>query len=178
MKILKRIAIGLLGLVVLLLLAALFVKNEYTVERNVAINKPNGQVFGYVKLARNQDNFNKWILSDPQIKKSYRGGSDGTVGFVYAWESKGSAGKGEQEIKRIREGEEVDFAVRFIKPFEGEAAAIMKTEPLAANQTKLTWRMEGRNHYPLNLMNLFVPDLLGKDLETSLGNLKTLLEKQ
>jgi hypothetical protein len=178
MKILKRIAIGLLGLVVLLLLAALFVKNEYTVERNVAINKPNGQVFGYVKLARNQDNFNKWILSDPQIKKSYRGGSDGTVGFVYAWESEGSAGKGEQEIKSIREGEEVDFAVRFIEPFEGEAAAIMKTEPLAANQTKLTWRMEGRNHYPLNLMNLFVPGLLGKDLETSLGNLKTILEKQ
>ncbi len=175
MKLVKRIAIGIAGLVCILLLAALFVKNEYRVERNISISKPKEQVFAYVKFARNQDKFNQWIMSDPQIKKSYRG-HDGTAGFVYAWDSEGSAGKGEQLIKSIREGERVDFGIRFIKPFEGTASASMTTEALAANETKLTWSMEGRNPYPLNLMNLFVPGLLGNDMATSLNTLKTVLE--
>lgn len=176
MKILKRILIGIVGIIALLLLTALFVKKDYSVERSVAINKPKEQVFAFVKQAKNQDRFNKWILADPQVKKSYRG-EDGTVGFVYAWDSK-EVGKGEQEIQRISEGERVDFALRFQEPFESNAAAHMTTQTLAGNQTKLTWRMEGSNSYPMNLMNLFVPSVLGNDLETSLTTLKTILEKQ
>ena len=110
------------------------------------------------------------------MKKTYRG-EDGTVGFVYAWDSE-EVGKGEQEISSIREGEQVDFALRFKEPFESKAAAHMSTEALADNQTKLTWGMEGSSPYPLNLMNLFVPAVLGNDLETSLATLKTILEEQ
>jgi hypothetical protein len=110
-------------------------------------------------------------------KKSYKG-TDGTVGFVYVWDSDGNAGKGEQEITMIQDGERVDFGVRFKKPFEGDASTRMTTKALAADQTKVTWRMEGRNHYPLNLMNLFIPDMLGKDMQWSLATLKTVLEKQ
>jgi hypothetical protein len=177
MKIVKRILLGIAGFVVLLLIAALFVRNEYKVEKTVAISKPKEDVFNYVKFARNQDHFNKWIMTDPQIKKTYKG-DDGTVGFVYAWDSEGSAGKGEQEISSIRPSEQVNFAVRFLEPFEGSADTYMKTEALDANQTKLTWHMEGRNRYPMNLMNLFVSGMLGDDMTTSLTTLKTVLEKQ
>lgn len=176
MKILKRILIGIVALVAVLLLTALFVTKEYNVERSVSINKPKEQVFAFVKRAKNQDQFNKWIQADPQVKKTYRG-EDGTVGFVYAWESK-EVGKGEQEISSIREGEGIDFALRFKEPFESNAAAHMTTEVVADNQTKLSWRMEGSSPYPMNLMNLFVPSDLGNDLETSLATLKTVLEKQ
>ena len=177
MKIVKRIALGILAFFGLLLLVALFIKNEYKVEQQIAINQPRERVFDYVRFARNQDQFNKWITSDPLIQKSYRG-TDGTEGFVYAWESVGDAGQGEQEISRIRPNEQVDFVVRFIKPFEGAALACMKTETLAANQTKLTWTLEGQNHYPMNLLNLFVPALLGSDMSTSLHTLKEVLEKR
>ena len=37
--------------------------------------------------------------------------------------------------------------------------------------------MNGKSKYPLNLMNIFMDNMLGKDLETSLHNLKTILEK-
>ncbi|MBB1285837.1 SRPBCC family protein [Flavisolibacter sp. BT320] len=176
MKILKRILIGIVAIIAVLLLTALFVNKDYNVERSVSINKPKEQVFSFVKQARNQDQYNKWIQADPQVKKTYRG-EDGTVGFVYAWESN-EVGKGEQEISSIREGEQIDFALRFKEPFESNAAARMITETVADNQTKVSWRMEGSSPYPMNLMNLFVPSVLGKDLETSLANLKTVLEKQ
>ncbi len=176
MKIVKRILIGVVGIIALLLLTALFVKKDYKVERSVSINKPREQVFAFVKQAKNQDHYNKWIQTDPQVKKSYRG-EDGNVGFIYAWESK-EVGKGEQEISSIREGERIDFALRFKEPFESNASAHMRTENVSDSQTKLTWGMEGSSPYPLNLMNLFVPSVLGNDLETSLATLKAVLEKR
>lgn len=177
MKVFKRILTGLAALIVLLLLSAFFIKKEYKVEQEIVVNKPKSDVFNYVKFAKNQDNFNKWIMTDPQIRKSYKG-ADGAVGFVYAWDSEGNAGKGEQEIKSIREGERVDLAVHFIKPLEGTASTCFTTDAVTAGQTKLTWRMEGRNSYPINLMNLFIPAMLGKDMKTSLTTLKTVLESQ
>ncbi len=112
----------------------------------------------------------------PALKKEFRG-TDGTVGFVYAWDSnKKNAGKGEQEIKNIKEGERVDVEVRFQKPFHGIATAPIITEGMSANQTKVKWAMNGNTKYPLNFMNLFMDNMLGKDLEASLNNLKTILE--
>lgn len=169
--------IGIACLAALILLTAAFVKKDYTVQQEVIVNKPKADVFNYVRFARNQDNFNKWIISDPQIKKSYRG-TDGTVGFKYAWDSEGDAGKGEQEIKRIEDGKRVDLNVHFIKPMEAVAFTSFTTDAVADNQTKLTWSMEGYSPYPLNFMNLFVPGMLGKDMKTSLTTLKSVLEKQ
>jgi hypothetical protein len=177
MKILKRILIGILSVVALLLIIALFISRDYRIEREIVVNKPNSDVFSYIRYTKNQDHFNKWIQSDPQMAKAFRG-EDGTVGFVYAWNSKGSGGQGEQEISNISEGKRVDYAIRFIRPMEAQASLWITTDALAANQTKVKWGMQSRNPYPMNLLNLFVPKMLGNDLQTSLGNLKSILEKQ
>ena len=68
------------------MIAAIFVKREYSVEREVVINKPKQEVFEYVKLLKNQDNYSKWAMMDPKMKKEYTG-TDGTVGFISAWDS-------------------------------------------------------------------------------------------
>jgi hypothetical protein len=176
MKILKRIGLVIASLIILLLVAALFINKEYSVEREIVVNKSKDEAFSFVKYAKNQDSYNKWIMADPAIKKEFRG-TDGTVGFVYAWDGNKEVGKGEQQIKNIQEGERVDFDLHFIKPFEGDANAWIITETVSENQTKIKWGMHGRSAYPFNLMNLFVPSILGKDLETSLGKLKAVLEK-
>jgi hypothetical protein len=176
MKILKRIGLVILSLVVLLLIAAIFIKKEYTVERAIIVNKSKDEAFSYVKYIKNQDSYNKWVQSDPNIKKEYRG-TDGTVGFVYAWDGNNKVGKGEQQIKNIEEGQRVDLALHFIKPMEGRGNAWITTEAVSNQQTKIKWGMHGRTPYPFNLMNLFVPNILGKDLETSLAKLKVVLEK-
>lgn len=166
------------GIIALLLLLALFTKKSYTIEREIAINKPKTEVFNYLKHLKNQDHYNKWVMMDPQLKKEFRG-TDGTEGFVYAWEGNKKAGKGEQEIKRIKEGEKLDVEVRFIKPFEGIANTPFTTETLQPGQTKVKWGMSSQLKYPMNIMLLFMnfDKILGKDLEVSLGNLKNILEK-
>ncbi len=104
MKNVKIILLDVAILIAIPLIVALFVKKEYVVEREVTINKPKEAVFDYVKYLKNQDNYSKWVRMDPNIKKDFRG-TDGTVGFVYAWNGNEKAGKGEQEIKNITQGE-------------------------------------------------------------------------
>ena len=176
MKMLVKILLGVVGVIVLLLVVALFVNKKYTVAREITINKPNTEVFNYIKHLKNQDHYSKWVMTDPNMKKTYRG-TDGTVGFVYAWDGNDQAGQGEQEIKSLTEGEKLEIEIRFIRPFTSVAQAPMFTKAISPNQTKIKWTMTGGNPYPLNLMHLFMDDLLGPDLETSLTTLKSIVEK-
>ena len=175
MKILITIGIVLLSIIALFFLIALFIKKEYKVEKEIVINKSNTEVFNYIKYLKNQEHYNVWVMAEPQMKKEYKG-TDGTIGFVYAWEGD-KAGKGEQEIKMLDDGKKLESEIRFKKPFEGIAVAYFVTDSIKPNQTKVTWGMKGTNKYPMNMMNLFTNSLLGKDLLKSLNNLKIKLEK-
>ncbi|MCF0057990.1 SRPBCC family protein [Dyadobacter sp. CY356] len=177
MNVIKIILIGIAVIIALVLIVALFVSKEYTIEREITIDKPKQEVYDYIKLVKNQDHYNVWVMMDKTIEKRFSG-MDGTVGFVYAWEGKEKAGKGEQEIKALHEGREVDLEIHFEKPFEGIAQTQMITEPLSGNQTKLTWKMAGASKYPMNITNLFTGKLLGGDMEKSLLLLKGIIEKQ
>ncbi|MGX5856121.1 SRPBCC family protein [Dyadobacter jiangsuensis] len=177
MKIIKKILIVIAGIIVLALVAALFVSKEYSVKREITINKPSQEVFDYVKFIKNQEHYNKWVMMDPNMKKDYQG-TDGTVGFVYAWDSqKDDVGKGEEEIKMLEEGKKINLEVRFIRPFEGLAITEMTTEAISPTQTRVSWGMSGRSTYPMNLTNTIMDSMLGADLEESLGTLKGILEK-
>ncbi len=179
MKIFKKILLIIVSLTAILLIIPLFTKNDYSVEREITVNKPKQVVFDYIKYLKNQDNFSKWAKMDPNMKKEYKG-TDGTVGFVSAWDSdKDDVGKGEQEIKKITEGERVDFNLHFIKPFEGFADTYMTTAGAGENQTKVKWGFSSKMKYPLNIMLLCMnmEKMVGDDFQTGLNNLKSVLEK-
>ncbi len=170
---------GIVGLIILLLIIAAFAKKNYGVTSEITIQIPVQVVFDYLKLLKNQDNFSKWALMDPNMTKEYRG-TDGTVGFVSAWESKNkNVGKGEQEIRNIKEGQQIDFEIRFIKPFAGIAQAYLSTDSLSNQVTLVKWGFTSKMAYPMNLMLLVMKmeKMIENDLQTGLQNLKKLLEK-
>jgi len=180
MKIIKAILLTILITIAAALITALFVKKEIGTEKEVLINRPKDQVFAYIKLLKNQDQYSKWASMDPAMVHSYRG-TDGTVGFVSAWESKkDDVGSGEQEITKITEGERIDYALRFLEPFESQAETWFTTAATDSAHTLVKWGFKGKMNYPLNLMRLFMDmdESIGKDFETGLSNLKALLEKQ
>jgi hypothetical protein len=178
MNILITILLVLAAVIVLLLFLALFTNKTYSLKREIKITKPLQEVFNFLRYLRNQEHFSKWVMMDPNMKKEFRG-TDGSVGFVYAWDGNKQAGKGEQELKGISEGERIDVEVRFLKPFEGIAKTPFTTKSISANETLVTWGMTSTLKYPMNIMLLFMnmDKLLGKDLETSLLTLKKILEK-
>ncbi|MEX2235109.1 MAG: hypothetical protein WD824_23300 [Cyclobacteriaceae bacterium] len=54
------------GITALILIVPLFIKRDYTIQRDIVINKPRQEVFNYVKFSKNQDYFSKWVMTDPR----------------------------------------------------------------------------------------------------------------
>lgn len=179
----KKILAVVGGLIVLLIVAVvvltLVAPQDYRAEREVVINKPKSEVFAYMKMLKNQNDWGPWFKKDPAMKQEYRG-TDGTVGFVASWDSTSDeVGAGEQEIKKIAEGERVDTELRFKRPFESKSDAYMITESVGENQTKVKWGFTGTMPRPMNIMLLAMDmdQAVGKDFEEGLASLKAILEK-
>jgi len=173
------IVIIILIVIAIPLIMAATLSNDYAIEREVIINRPLSEVFDYAKLVRNSENWSKWVMTDPNAKKTFKG-TDGTVGFVYGWDSENkNLGQGEQEITAIKEGERIDFELRFIKPFENKSNAALTTESVNGNQTKVKWYFMGERGYMMKLMHfiLRLEKMLGNDMAISLTNMKNDLEK-
>jgi hypothetical protein len=180
MKIILLVIAVLAAIVVLLLIIGLFTKSDYTVGRDVIIDKPKALVFDFLKYLKNQNKFSVWASMDPDMKTTFTG-TDGKIGFISAWESVGNknVGKGEQEILAIVEGERIDYEIRFMKPFKSTSWAYITTASVNDNQTKVHWEFSAKMKYPSNLMLLFMnmEKMIGNDLEKGLQNLKLLLAK-
>jgi len=181
MNIIITILLVLAGIIALLLIAALFMKKEHYVKREIIINAPLQKVFDFLKLLKNQDQFNKWAKADPDRNWEYKG-TDGTVGFIISWKGNKKAGEGEKEIMKIIEGRRIETQIRFVKPMETTADVIMETEALTGpdsnlDQTKVSLINSGRLKYPMNIFIPLAEKNFPKDMDESLSTLKGILEK-
>ena len=178
-KILKKIGFAFIFVLVMILIAGLFVKKEYTITKEVTINKPNDSIFKYIKYLKNQDNYSVWNRKDPKSIKTYVG-QDATIGFLSSWDSQDpNIGSGTQEITKIQENKRFDMDIRFKRPIESTSKAFMSTEKISENSTKVKWSFSGKFDYPVNaIMPLVgVEKMLGNDMQKSLDDLKLILEK-
>jgi hypothetical protein len=152
----------------------------YTVEKEVTINKPKEEVFAYLKVLKNQNEWGPWYKRDPSMKQEFRG-TDGQPGFVSSWKgTTDETGEGEQEIKNVTEGQRIDTELRFKQPWESKADAYITTEAAGENQTKVKWGLKGEFPRPMNVLLLFMSmdQAVGNDLSEGLANLKTIMESK
>jgi uncharacterized protein YndB with AHSA1/START domain len=163
------------GIIVLLLLIGLFMRKEHHVKREIVINAPLQKVFDFLRLLKNQEKFNKWATTDPGRREEFKG-TDGTVGYIYAWSGNKKAGEGQKEIKNIIEGKRIETEIRFVKPMAVTASMIMETESLSDDQTKVYLINTGTLKYPLNIMIPVFEKNFGKQMDISLSTLKNILE--
>ncbi len=177
MQILITILFILGGIIALLLLIALFSPKEYKVVRETIINRNRMDVFNYARMLKNQEKFSVWVMRDPNINILYTG-TDGSVGAMTSWTSNvKNVGVGEQEIKKINEGESIEVEVRFRKPFESVGFGTTSMSDAGNGATLVSSRFSGISKFPFNIMNLMMDKMLGKDMLQNLQNMKNILEK-
>lgn len=177
MSVLLVILLVIAAITVLFLIVALLIKKDFTIEKQVVINRPKSDVFNYLKLIRNQEHYSVWVMKDPNIKIVYTG-IDGTVGFTSSWVSDDkNVGIGEQEIIKMGDGESMEVEIRFKKPFEATNYARTTVTAVDQNHTKITNLFYGKSKFPMNVMNLFMDKFIGKDMQQNLQNMKDNLEK-
>ncbi len=165
------------GIIGLLLILALLIKKDFVLQKTITINSPKATVFNFLKQIKNQEQYSVWVMKDPNVKMVYTG-SDGTVGFIAGWTSDNkNVGIGEQEIIKMTESESMQVEIRFKKPFEATNYATTTVAALSDSQTKVSNVFTGRQKFPLNIMNVMIDKLVGKDMQQNLENMKVILEK-
>jgi len=176
MRFLKIVLYTVLTIIAIILVAGLLMSKSYKLEKEVTINKSKTEVFDFLKYLKNQDKFSYWATLDSNMQKTYTG-TDGTIGFVSAWKGNKDVGQGEQEIAEIKEGEKIEYKLRFKEPMESEMNSYISTDSISPTSTKVKWAMYGNSKYPFNVMNPFMDQMMGSDIQFGLDKLKTVLEK-
>lgn len=178
MKILKKIGLGLLIVLALLLVLAIFTPRTYTVSVSQNISAPQSEVYDYVRFLNNQKNYSVWVMEDPALVPVITG-EDGTVGATQYWNSDNeNVGEGYQTITQLSDSR-MDVDLRFVRPWEGEAKAATLFEAITPNETMVTSEFYGNDPFPGNVMSYWVGRvMLAKAQKENLANLKQILEAE
>ena len=147
------------------------------VQRSVSINAPPERIFSLIS------DFHQWVTwspyeqKDPAMKRSYSGAENGK-GAVYAWDGDKNVGSGRMEILDVTSPQKIVIKLDFFKPFEGHNTAEFTMLP-QGDGTHVTWLMHGPANFMSRLIQVFMnlDNLIGKDFEAGLANLKTITEK-
>jgi uncharacterized protein YndB with AHSA1/START domain len=174
---LKKILFTLTALLALLLLYAAARPDTFRVERRILIQAPPEKVWAELGDLRRWQGWSPWERMDPQMKRSYSTPSTGR-GATYAWEGNTQVGQGRMAIVEADAPARLVIKLDFIQPFEAHNTAEFTLMP-QAGATEVSWVMRGPNTYVGKLMQVFVDmdQMVGRDFETGLANLKTLAEQ-
>lgn len=150
---LKKILLGLLAIVLLIILASRLQPDTYTVERTGIVAAPPQVVYDQLIDFHNWDRFNPWRDLDTNMVLTYSGAERG-VGAQYHWTGNSNAGKGSMIIAEAQPHTHVKVDLHFIEPFEGHAVQEYLLAP-AEGGTALTQRMTGEHSFLSRIMCLF-----------------------
>ncbi|EKO16429.1 MULTISPECIES: SRPBCC family protein [Leptospira] len=151
---------------------------DFRFERTLSIKAQPEKIFTFVNDYHNWPSWSPWEKLDPGMKRSYSGASIG-LGSVYEWEGNSEVGKGRMEIIESNSPSNIKMKLDFISPFEAHNTAEF-TFVAKDGKTNVTWAMYGPNAFISKLMGLFwdMDQMIGKDFETGLNNIKTIVEEK
>lgn len=176
MKIIINLLKGILLLIFLVLIIALFSSNEYRVERKIQINRSVSDVFNFIKLTKNYNV--SWINKDfAKTVKTH--GNDGDVGFIRSYENPNKKNsRVEQEIIKIDEAKGIEFELRIHKKNITKIEMFLRTKKVDENSTELLCMIQSSFPFPSNILLWFLDmdNIFAKDLEVSLREIKNKLE--
>jgi hypothetical protein len=152
--------------------------DDFVVKRSALIAAPPEKLEAMVSNFHQWGAWSPYETMDPDMKRTY-GGAERGVGATYSWVGDDKVGTGGMEIRSVTPGREVVFGLHFVKPFKADNTGRFTFEPQGAG-TKVTWSMAGKNPYIAKLMGLVfdMDQMIGKDFETGLANMKRAAEKQ
>lgn len=175
MKFIKIIFLIVIVVGISFFVVGMFLPKTYSVSRSTIIKAPDSLVFKNVADFNNFLKWNPWTKMEPAAKVEISG-TPLQAGHLWEWKGK-ETGEGQMELDKIQAPKSVDFVLTFTKPFQSVAQTNFTFEPVAEG-TKVTWRMNGESNSTVEKwMYLNMDNMLGKDFESGLKNLKELSEK-
>jgi hypothetical protein len=170
--VLKKILLGIVALVAVLLLVILTRPATYRVVRATQVAASPAEVFARVADFHGWQAWSPWAKLDPSMKTEYAG-ADGAPGATYHWVGNKDVGEGRMTIVQATPPERVVIKLEFIAPFAAVSTTTFTMQP-SGQGTEVAWLMEGDNTFMGKAMSLFggMDAMIGKDFEKGLAQLK------
>jgi uncharacterized protein YndB with AHSA1/START domain len=180
-EIIAIIAVVLAIVMAIVLILAATKPGTFSVKRATTVKAPPERIFPLINDFHQWGSWSPYENKDPAMKRSYGGAADGK-GAVYGWEGNKNVGSGRMEILDTSEPSKIVIKLDFFTPFEGHNTAEFTMLPQgdATNlTTNVTWLMHGPAPFMSKVMQVFInlDNMIGKDFEIGLANLKRLTEK-
>jgi hypothetical protein len=165
-----------IGIAVVLVLAATK-PDKFRVERALAVKAPAGAVYPLIADFHRWTSWSPYEGRDPNMKRTF-GGTERGQGATYAWDGNKDIGAGRMEILEADTPSKIRIKLDFERPFEGHNTAEFTMVP-QGDATLVTWAMYGPAPFISKVMQVFMnfDNMIGKDFEVGLINLKKLAEK-
>lgn len=173
----KIIVITAVVLIAAVLIFAATRPDTFRVQRTADIKAPPEKIFALINDFQYWGSWSPYEKKDPTMKRTRSGAASGE-GAVYEWEGNGEVGMGRMEITDTSPPSQVTIKLDFIKPFENHNVAEFTLQP-TGDTTSVTWVVYGPNLYISKLMGVFfsMDNMIGKDFEAGLADLKAVAEK-
>jgi hypothetical protein len=177
MKTLKRVALVVLGLLVLLALIGLTLPRSYRVERSVLIQAKPTAIFPHVNELKRWPDWTAWNQARYTDMRVNFEGPDTGVGAVYKWEGD-SSGIGSLRITKSDPAQGVWYDLDFDNGKHlSQGSILFEAE---GDATRVVWSNDG--DLGLNPVNrwfgLLMDKMMGPDFATGLENLKRRAETE
>jgi uncharacterized protein YndB with AHSA1/START domain len=173
----KKIALGLVAVIAIILVLALTKPDTFTVQRSIVIKAPPEKIMPLIADFHNWASWSYWETLDPKMQRTFSGAPSG-VGAVYGWKGNSDVGEGRMEVLSLAAPSKVTIKLDFIDPFESSNVTDFVLTP-QGDTTTVTWTMNGPMLFVSKIMTVFVnmEKLIGPDFERGLARLKTVAEK-
>jgi carbon monoxide dehydrogenase subunit G len=150
---------------------------SFGVRREISVKAPPDKIFPLINDFHQWKSWSPYENKDPAMKRSYSGAASGK-GAVYGWEGNKNVGSGRMEILDAATPSKIIIKLDFFAPFEGHNTAEFTMLP-QGEATLVTWLMHGPAPFMHKVMQVFMnlDNMIGKDFEVGLVNLKNLTEK-
>ena len=176
-EIIAIIAVVLAIAIAIVLILAATKPDTFSVRRAIAVSAPAEKIFPLINDFHQWGSWSPYENKDPAMKRSFSGAADGK-GAVYGWEGNKNVGSGRMEILEASVPSKIVIKLDFFTPFEGHNTAEFTMLP-QGGVTNVTWAMHGPAPLMSRVMQVFMnlDNMIGKDFEIGLANLKKLTEK-
>jgi len=166
----KKILLGLVAILAILVVVIIMQPAAYRVERSLAIAATPAALFDQVNDHKKFAAWNPWEKMDSSSKTIYTGADSG-VGAVASWKGD-MVGEGSATITESKPGELVRQRMDWIKPLEGVSTVDFTFKP-EDDKTVVTWAMYGENNFMGKLVSLFMSceKMVGPEFEKGLADL-------